>query len=88
VLCLRLDSPGQAAEIAERIKLALTEPFDIAGAQLRVGCSIGIAVSSIEIEPIDAETLVHQADAAMYQAKQSGRDRISSFDPRLVTNTG
>jgi diguanylate cyclase (GGDEF)-like protein len=88
VLCLRLDAPDQAAEIAERIKLALTEPFDLAGTQLRVGCSIGIAVSSIEIEPIDAETLVDQADAAMYQAKQSGRDRISSFDPRLVTNSG
>ena len=87
VLCPQLPTPEHAGAIAERIKAALAEPFEIRGAELRVECSIGIAVRSLEIESIDAETLIQQADVAMYHAKRSGRGRIASFDPRQVTSS-
>jgi diguanylate cyclase (GGDEF)-like protein/PAS domain S-box-containing protein len=54
--------------VAERIRQALQEPFDLNGTQVRVSGSIGI--SFFPRDGLDTETLLKNADAAMYQAKR------------------
>jgi diguanylate cyclase (GGDEF)-like protein/PAS domain S-box-containing protein len=63
--------------LAERVAGALAEPIEIDGHRLHVTASIGVAVTSAASDP---ETLVRDADLAMYRAKQDGRDRIRVFD--------
>jgi diguanylate cyclase (GGDEF)-like protein len=84
VLCTELQDGHQATQIANRIQHELARPFAIAGQQLTVGCSIGIALHWVDQDRIDAGTLIHNADLAMYGAKQRGRARVELFDPTLV----
>jgi diguanylate cyclase (GGDEF)-like protein len=67
VLCESVADRGEAAAVARRIIDALNEPFVVFGSEVRVTVSIGIAVASGDTAT--AETLLHQADAAMYSAK-------------------
>ncbi len=59
------------ADIANRIIVSLAKPFIIDGEQVRIGSSIGIAVSDAEGLPSSA--LVRNADLALYAAKDAGR---------------
>ncbi|MDQ5834386.1 MAG: sensor domain-containing diguanylate cyclase [Actinomycetota bacterium] len=83
VLCTELQDEHQATQIANRIQHELARPFAIAEQQLTVGCSIGIALHWVDQDRIDAGTLIHNADLAMYGAKQRGRARVELFDPTL-----
>jgi diguanylate cyclase (GGDEF)-like protein len=84
VLCTELRDEQQATQIANRIQDELARPFTIAQRQLEVECSIGIALHWVDQDRIDAGTLIHNADLAMYEAKQRGRARVELFDPTLV----
>jgi diguanylate cyclase (GGDEF)-like protein len=84
VLCTELRDEQQATQIANRIQDELSRPFTIAQRQLEVECSIGIALRRADDEKTDAGTLIHNADLAMYRAKQRGRARVELFDPTLV----
>jgi diguanylate cyclase (GGDEF)-like protein len=84
VLCTELQDGRQATEIANRIQDELARPFEIGEHELTIECSIGIALRGTDDEKIDAGTLIHNADLAMYRAKQGGRDRVELFDPTLV----
>jgi diguanylate cyclase (GGDEF)-like protein/PAS domain S-box-containing protein len=66
-----------ALKVAERLRAVLAEPFGIAGRDVRLSASIGIASAG------DGETerLVQVADLAMYQAKRAGRDRVAVYSP-------
>ena len=55
----------------------------IDGVRLRVSASIGIAV--FPRDGNDVETLLHNADAAMHDAKQSGRNTFRYFEPTMTT---
>jgi diguanylate cyclase (GGDEF)-like protein/PAS domain S-box-containing protein len=78
VLCEDLLSPQDAVAIAERIDQAITGPFIIDDTEIFVGVSIGIALpDDADAEP---ETLIRDADAAMYRAKDRGRARWEMFD--------
>lgn len=72
--------PGQrgAAKVAAKLVQALSEPFELGGLRVSVSASIGgaSAPSSPAEEPADCDALLEQADAAMYQAKQSGKSRF------------
>ena len=68
---------------AERLQRSLGAPIDVMGRPIVVSCSIGIAIASLGTET-PAE-LMKQADAAMYQAKERGRNRIAVFDDALAT---
>jgi diguanylate cyclase (GGDEF)-like protein len=59
------------ANIANAIILSVAKPFAIEREQVRVGSSIGIAVS--EGEGVSASALVRNADLALYAAKDAGR---------------
>jgi diguanylate cyclase (GGDEF)-like protein len=71
ILLTRLESPAPAVEVAERICAVLTEPFELAGAEVRISTSIGIAITAADnADPAD---LVRRADVAMYRAKSQGK---------------
>ena len=67
--------------IANDILQACATPFHIGGRKLFVGCSLGIAL--YPKDGADLEPLLSHADAALYQAKQSGRNRYQFFDHSL-----
>jgi diguanylate cyclase (GGDEF)-like protein/PAS domain S-box-containing protein len=69
-----LTGPGDATRIAERMRASLEHPIHAGGQDLRVTCSIGVAVASGHTRDVDA--LLERADAAMYRAKQRGRNRV------------
>jgi len=71
VLAERLPCPEDAAVLADQITQALTAPFQHAGQELHISASIGIATT---VDPAtDAEALLRDADAAMYQVKARNR---------------
>ncbi len=79
VLCEDLASDLVPAALAERIRAAVSVPFDVGGAELAPTISIGIAVAAA-YGPDGPDAVLRQADAAMYRAKERGRDRVESFD--------
>jgi len=84
VLVDRLTDENEAVAIADRVADAFAEPYSMGGANHFVTASIGIAVARPSgREPIDAELLIRDADAAMYRAKQGGRGRYEVFDAEM-----
>ncbi|MDQ1535783.1 MAG: hypothetical protein QOE58_176, partial [Actinomycetota bacterium] len=69
-----------AVLLAERAVMALAEPVRLDNQQVIVGASIGVAVWH---EGIDLDTLMQQADMAMYSAKGHGKNRVERYDPSL-----
>jgi len=63
--------------VAEKIRLALEQPFEINGHKIQIGCSLGIAVYPEHGE--DEISLMKNADTAMYQAKQNGRNNVQMY---------
>lgn len=68
-------SPGQhdPAKAAENLVNAMAHPFVVEGRKLQVGASIGLA--RYPADAASAEDLMRKADAALYDAKKSGRSR-------------
>jgi diguanylate cyclase (GGDEF)-like protein/PAS domain S-box-containing protein len=66
------------AEVGERIVTALERPFTVDGDELRSSGSVGIAVT--DRADLPAETLLREADVAMYRAKARGGGRCELFD--------
>ncbi len=83
VLLPEIDGPEHAAEVASRIIEALAAPFDIKGHRLTVTPSIGIAI--YPEHGISADLLVKHADAAMYHAKERGRNKYQFYETRFST---
>jgi diguanylate cyclase (GGDEF)-like protein/PAS domain S-box-containing protein len=65
------------AVVAERLMDAMTAPFVVQGHSFSIGCCIGISIFP-EHGP-DGETLITRADAAMYKAKEYGRNNFRFF---------
>jgi diguanylate cyclase (GGDEF)-like protein len=55
-------------------------PFDIKGTPVTVSASIGVTL--YPLDDVDGDTLLRQADHAMYRAKQLGKNRYQLFDPQ------
>jgi len=81
VLVPGLASPEAADGIARRILDAFEEPFCVAGTELHVSTSIGIALFPIDAR--NADSLQQQADTALYTAKQAGRNEVRFFTPPM-----
>jgi diguanylate cyclase (GGDEF)-like protein/PAS domain S-box-containing protein len=77
VLLNRIRQPEDAAKVAQRILHALSSPIDIGTERVSTSTSVGIAVFPSDSR--DADTLVKNADAAMYHAKGQGRGRFQFF---------
>jgi diguanylate cyclase (GGDEF)-like protein len=74
-----------AAEVAERVLHALKAPFEVEGRLLHVSASIGIALSQTEGSSVFE--LLREADAAMYLAKELGRNGYQFFTHELSASS-
>ncbi len=72
----------RASIIAKEIITRLSEPFLLHGHEIHTGASIGITVCPEDGD--DAHTLLKNADMAMYEAKDKGRNRFRFFTPRMT----
>jgi diguanylate cyclase (GGDEF)-like protein len=71
------DGPTSAAALAEKLLACGDQDLDIDGHHLRVGLSLGVAIYPNDGD--DATTLLANADAALYRAKEEGRGNIHFF---------
>jgi len=69
----------QAETVAEKIRAAVDQPFDLQGHEYHSSSSIGISL--FLNHELTADELLKRSDIAMYQAKRSGRNAIRFFDP-------
>jgi diguanylate cyclase (GGDEF)-like protein/PAS domain S-box-containing protein len=81
VILMDLAKPGDAGLVAQKINDSLAQPFDIDGHQIFVSASIGITL--YPADAADAGTLSMNADAAMYRAKEKGRNNHQFFTPEM-----
>jgi diguanylate cyclase (GGDEF)-like protein/PAS domain S-box-containing protein len=72
-----------AEDFASRVLDLMHQPFAVAGRELRVGLSIGIAYHREAGET--AQDLLRNADVAMYSAKNQGRGRFATFQTAMHT---
>jgi diguanylate cyclase (GGDEF)-like protein len=82
VLCKGLVNEQDAVTVADRIQDTVARPFEINDLTVSVGTSIGVATFDEGV--VDAAALVHNADLAMYRAKQGGRGRVARFTPDVT----
>ncbi len=73
--------PVAAEALAQRIIGLLGAPYEVAGHELVIGASIGIAL--VGADGTDADTLLRNADLALYQAKADGRGVARRFDRQM-----
>ncbi len=69
------------AHVASRIIEAMTEPLLVADHNLQMTCSIGISV--YPDDGLDADSLLKNANTAMYSAKESGRNKYQFFEAAM-----
>lgn len=75
-----IESAGVACQVAEKIRLVLNQSFVLDDAHtVFVGATIGLAI--YPDHATSTEELIQQADKAMYQAKQAGRNCVHLFQP-------
>ena len=76
-----IEHPRDAAVIADRVVRSIAEPMDIDGHHIIIGASVGISVAPLDGR--DAETLLRNADMALYRAKGEGRGTYHFFEKGL-----
>lgn len=77
-----LPDPAARERVGQKVLEALSEPFDLAGQQVSIGASIGLALHPEH--GLTLHDLMGAADAAMYQAKTQGRGRVETFSDGLA----
>ncbi|GAB4291166.1 MAG: hypothetical protein Kow0096_05140 [Thiohalomonadaceae bacterium] len=83
VILTGVKGSDDAAQVADKIIAAFAQPFQVEGRELSVGVSIGIALFPGDAH--DEAMLLRHADAAMYAAKQAGRNNYQYFRPQMAT---
>jgi len=78
-------SVSHALDLANRLRACLREPFIVHGTEFYVSASVGLSFAANGDPTADAEVLVREADTAMYQAKDAGRDSVAVFDESMRT---
>lgn len=76
-----LGAPSEPGKTASRMLEALAEPFDVDRHEIYVTASAGLSLCPDDAR--DLETLIRNADTAMYQAKSGGKNAWESFHPEL-----
>jgi diguanylate cyclase (GGDEF)-like protein/PAS domain S-box-containing protein len=81
VLLSDVESAESAGNMARRLLEAVSEPHAIDPHDLHITASIGVSV--YPVDGLDAETLIKNADTAMYQVKAAGRQSYRLFEPSM-----
>ena len=77
------DNPDAVSATLDKIRAAVAEPVCSEGQAFHVTCSMGVA--TFPNDGSDAETLLTNADAAMYKAKEAGRDGFQFYTAEMNT---
>ncbi len=83
VLLPEIDDGHQAARVADKILVAVAQPYLIDAHELHISMSAGISVYPDDAK--DGEAMGKNADSAMYHAKEQGRNNFQFFTPELNT---
>jgi diguanylate cyclase (GGDEF)-like protein/PAS domain S-box-containing protein len=83
IVLAQIRNPADAAHVAQKILTSVALPYDIDGLELHITPSIGIAVYPDDGR--DSESLIKNADAALYHAKENGRNNYQYFTESLNT---
>jgi diguanylate cyclase (GGDEF)-like protein/PAS domain S-box-containing protein len=81
ILLSNVKDAADAAIAAERVFEAINAGFTVQGRSLSVGCSVGVSI--FPEHGADGETLIRNADAAMYSVKDSGRNSVRFFTDEM-----
>lgn len=81
ILLEDLNSPSDAARIAQKIIDYFAEPFTVGDREVTMTCSLGIGIYPQDGTTVDA--LLSSADAAMYQAKEQGRNAFRFYSESI-----
>ena len=73
---------SSAEALAEKILISMREPVMLAGQELKIPTSVGLTLC--DESNVSPESLIQQADIAMYYAKQDGRDNYKVFRPEMA----
>jgi diguanylate cyclase (GGDEF)-like protein/PAS domain S-box-containing protein len=85
IILSELPEPGDISRIAEDILKRMTEPFKLGENEAHISASIGITLYPEDGRSM--ETLLKNADQAMYAAKEQGRNRFNYFAPFMQEAT-
>ena len=80
VLMEGVERSSEVERVADALIATLNVPFQLDGREVRVGASVGVAISAAEA---GAEALLSNADIAMYHAKAAGKNRHVNFQPQM-----
>jgi diguanylate cyclase (GGDEF)-like protein/PAS domain S-box-containing protein len=80
-LVLNLDDPVRIRQLGERVIEILSQPISVGGNLIHVGASMGIAM--LPQDGCDGDTLLRNADLALYRAKSAGRAVCRFFEPEM-----
>jgi len=75
------EAAAQARAVGEKVRAALARPYDLDGREFHCTASVGITLFRDHEATVD--TLLKQADLALYQAKGAGRNCLRFFDPAM-----
>ncbi len=75
----------EISRVADKLLRSISERADVAGHELHLSTSIGVTVYPLDDQ--DADTLLRNADLAMYHAKQEGRNNVQFFSPDMSERT-
>ncbi|HVR38684.1 MAG TPA: EAL domain-containing protein, partial [Thermoanaerobaculia bacterium] len=81
LLIPKIDYVEDAAKIAQKVIETLKIPFEILDRELFITTSVGVSI--YPNDGIDSETLIRNADTAMYRAKDQGRDNYQLYAPAM-----
>lgn len=81
VILPQVSDINDAGLVSENIINSLTKPYELDGNKINITCSAGISVFPIDSK--DPETLLTNADSAMYKAKESGRNKFKFYSSKL-----
>jgi diguanylate cyclase (GGDEF)-like protein len=84
ILIEHVRMPETACKVAQRVLSLLEAPLQVDGRQLQVSASVGIAI--VDGRYVTPDQILHDADLALYRAKQAGRNRFVLFDDVMHRN--
>jgi diguanylate cyclase (GGDEF)-like protein len=85
VLLPELGDGKYAATVAQKVLAVIARPFNLIGHEFRVTASIGISI--YPQDGLDEQTLTKNADIAMYQAKEEGKNNFQFYSEKLNANS-